>query len=228
MHEAAIPLYSVAATRALERCAVDTFGLAADDLMRRAGAAAWRVLLDRWPDAHRIGIACGPGNNGGDGYVLALQARASGREAIVVTLPDGASRSEPTRTLHAEWVAQGGAVHAFDGRLPDVGVWVDALFGIGLTRAPDTAAAELMDAINASRLPVLALDVPSGVDVDSGSAPGAAINADCTLQFIVAKRGLHTGAARTRAGEVLLDALKLPSGLLASEAYDAELCEPTH
>ncbi len=223
MNEAGLPLYSVDAARALDRRAVETFGFGADDLMRRAGAAAWRVLRDRWPDAHRIGIACGPGNNGGDGYVLALLARDSGREAVVVALPDGASRSDPARALHAQWLAQGGSVRAFDGALPVVDLWVDALFGIGLARAPDGAAALLIEAINASRRPVFALDVPSGVDADSGRAPGAAVRADCTLQFIVAKRGLHTGAARALAGEVLLDALELSSGLLASEAHHAEL-----
>ncbi len=223
MHESALPLYSVAAVRALDRRAVDTFGLDADDLMRRAGAAAWRVLLGRWPHAQRIGVACGPGNNGGDGYVLALHARATGREVVVVTLPDGASHSDPARAMHAEWLAQGGVVHAFDGGLPGVDLWVDALFGIGLTRAPERVATLLIDAINNSQRPVFALDVPSGVDADSGRAPGAAVHADCTLQFIVAKRGLFTGTVRTMAGQVLLDALKLPSGLLASEAHAAEL-----
>ena len=223
MNDAVLSLYSVAAARALDRRAVDTFGLDADVLMRRAGAAAWRVLLERWPDAQHIGVVCGPGNNGGDGYVLALLAHAAGREAVVVTLPDGASRSDPARALHAEWLAQGGVVHAFDGGLPGMDVWVDALFGIGLTHAPERAAAALIKAINASQRPVLALDVPSGVDADSGRAPGAAIAAECTLQFIVAKRGLYTGDARTLAGDVLQDALKLPSGLLASEPHDADL-----
>ncbi len=225
MHEASLPLYSVAAVRALDRRAVDTFGLGADDLMRRAGAAAWRVVQERWPDAQHIGVICGPGNNGGDGYVLALHARAAGRKVVVVTLPYSVSRSDPARILHAEWIAQGGVVHAFHGGLPGMDLWVDALFGIGLTRAPDNAAAALIEAINASHRPVFALDVPSGVDADSGRAPGAAIHADCTLQFIVAKRGLCTGAARTLTGTMLLDALKLPSGLRGSEARDVDLLQ---
>jgi NAD(P)H-hydrate epimerase len=223
MHDTAIPLYSVAAARALDRRAVETFGLGADELMRRAGAASWRVVMERWPDAQRIGVVCGPGNNGGDGYVLAECARAAGREAVVVTLREGASRSDPARALHAEWIARGGVVHPFDGAVPGMDLWVDALFGIGLTHPPDRQAAMLIDAINASASPVFALDVPSGVDADTGRTPGAAIQADVTLQLIVPKRGLSTGAARMFTGTLLLDALRLPSGLLATEPHDAIL-----
>ena len=223
MHPAALPLFSVAAARALERRAVESCGLGAEDLMRRAGAAAWRALLDRWPRMRHIGIACGPGNNGGDGYVLALQARASGRDVVVVTLPDGAPRSDPARALHAEWIAQGGTTQAFNGALPDADIWVDAVFGIGLARAPDGASSGLIAALNASARPVFALDVPSGVDADSGHAPGIAVRAACTLQFIVGKRGLYTGIARTLAGDVSIDDLQLPAALPASEPHSAEL-----
>jgi NAD(P)H-hydrate epimerase len=222
MHESALPLHSVASARALDRRAVEAFGIAAEELMRRAGTAAWRMLLDRWPDARRIGIACGPGNNGGDGYALAALARASGREALVFALPDGTPRGEPARALHLEWESQG-AVHTFDGSLSEVDLWVDALFGIGLTRAPEGVAAALIEAINASGAPIFALDVPSGIDADTGHAPGAAIRADATLQFIVAKRGLYTGAARALAGSLSADSLALPTALLASESPAAGL-----
>ena len=181
------------------------------------------MLLDRWPRSQRIGIVCGPGNNGGDGYVLASHARACGRDVVVITLPDGTPRSDPARALHADWLAQGGTSQEFDGALPDVDLWVDALFGIGLARPPDGAAAGLIAALNASAVPVFALDVPSGVDADSGYAPGVAVRADCTLQFIVGKRGLYTGNGRTLAGERLIDDLQIPTALLASEPHAAEL-----
>jgi NAD(P)H-hydrate epimerase len=222
MHESALPLYSVASARALDRRAWESYGIAAEELMRRAGAAAWRALLHRRPGARRIGIACGPGNNGGDGYALATHVRASGREAVVIALADGAPRGEPACSLHAEWVAQG-AVSPFDGVLPDVDLWVDALFGIGFARAPESTAAALIEAINAAGKPVFALDVPSGVDADTGHTPGVAIRADATLQFIVAKRGLYTGAACAMAGELVLDPLALPAALLDSEEPAAML-----
>ncbi len=225
MHESALPLHSVASARALDRRAAESFGIAAEELMRRAGAAAWRALFARWPDAMRIGIACGPGNNGGDGYALATHARASGREPVVLALPEGAPRGEPARTLHAEWTAHG-VIHTFDGVLPEADLWVDALFGIGLARAPESAAAALIEAINASGKPVFALDVPSGIDSDTGHSPEVVIRADATLQFIVAKRGLYTGAACSKTGEFALDPLALPVALLKSEEPAAMLLRP--
>src|SRR5690606_21177866 len=84
----------------------------------------------------------------------------------------------------------GGCVEGFDGSIDDVDLVVDALFGIGLTRAPEAEAAALVAAIDAASAPVLALDVPSGVDADTGNVPGAAVRATRTLQFLGAHAGL--------------------------------------
>ena len=73
-----LPLYRGAQVRAMDRTAIDTLGVPGYTLMCRAGEAAWRLLRERWPQARRIGVACGPGNNGGDGYVLARLAKAEG------------------------------------------------------------------------------------------------------------------------------------------------------
>jgi NAD(P)H-hydrate epimerase len=110
----------------------------------------------------------------------------------------------------AQWRESGGTVLAFDGALPAADLWVDALFGIGLNRAPEPSAASLIGSLNASGVPVLALDVPSGLDADTGHAPGAAVRAAATLEFIAAKRGLHTAMARELAGDVHCDGLGLP------------------
>src|SRR5471030_512981 len=132
-----IPLFSTEQARAIDRDAQHALGLSEYELMQRAGAAAWRELLHHWPHAHRIGIACGPGNNGGDGSVLARLARASGRAVIVLRLPGGGPRGGTARQALAGWEGDGGEVHAFDGTLPKVDLWVDALFGIGLARSPE-------------------------------------------------------------------------------------------
>ncbi len=92
----------------------------------------------------------------------------------------------------------------------DADLVVDALFGIGLSRAPDTATSAVIEAINAQSAPVLALDLPSGVDARTGQVPGIAINATRTLQFIAAHRGLSTGDALERVGELELATLDLP------------------
>lgn len=204
-----LPLYTAAQVRAMDRRAI-AGGVPSTTLMARAGEAAWQALLARWPGARRIGVACGPGNNGGDGYVLARLAREAGREVRLVQLPGGGPRTKASAWAAAQWRAAGGSVLAFDGDLPAVDVWVDALYGIGLARPLEDPARALVERLNASRRPVLAMDVPSGIDADTGRAPGVVVRAALTVSFIAAKRGLYTGQARDFDGEVIVDRLGLP------------------
>lgn len=205
-----IPLFDTAAARALDARASERLGGDAYVLMQRAGQAAWRHVLQDWPDAHGIVVVCGPGNNGGDGYVLATLARRSGRHVQVVHLPEHGPRTALAQRACTEYVAQGGQVEIFDGQLPATALVVDALFGIGLDRAPDPSAAKLIHAINAQPAPVFALDVPSGVDAGRGHVPGAAVVAESTLQFIAEHAGLRTGAALEHVGSLTLEGLGVP------------------
>lgn len=204
-------LYRGAAVRAAEQVAMTRFGLDEDDLMARAGLGAWRLLLDRWPQAQRIGIVCGPGNNGGDGYVLAELARSSGRHVFVLRPSDEVKAGAARRAADA-YAQAGGEVATLvaDEGLPQADVWVDALFGIGLHRALEGPAADLAAALNHdASSPVLSLDVPSGVDADTGHHHGLAVRAAVTLSFIAGKPGLYTGRGREAAGEVVIDPLGL-------------------
>ncbi len=218
-------LFSTAQARAIDLAAQHALKITEYALMQRAGAAAWRTLLHHWPQAHRIGIACGPGNNGGDGSVLARLARASGRDVVVLRLPDGEPRGATANRAFADWQGDGGVVEVFGGDLPDVDLWVDALFGIGLTRAPENAARALIEKINAAGVDVLALDCPSGVDADTGNVPGVAIRATRTFAFLVDKRGLHTGAALDCVGMLDVDALGIPDACVPAQHAAAKLAE---
>lgn len=218
------PLFDPPALRALEvrgtaHCGGDTFAL-----MARAGQAAWRCVLRHWPQAIRIVIVCGPGNNGGDGYVLARHAHAVGRQVRVLqALPPA---TELARRASAECIADGVPVDVGVTDLPGCDLIVDALFGIGLARAPEGPMADLIAAINAHPAPVLALDVPSGIDASRGSAPGVAIQADRTLQFLARHRGLRSGAALDHCGELEFAALDLPEALLDGIAPTAFAYRP--
>lgn len=203
----ALPLYCSDAVRQLDAGAIAR-GTCADVLMERAGQAAFAWLVRRWPQARSVLVCCGPGNNGGDGYVLARLAALAGHRVQVVALPLAGNASPAARAKHSAWVALG-AVQPFAAcsPLPAADVVVDAVFGIGLGRAPAGAAAALLAAINAHPAPVMALDVPSGLDADRGAAPGIAVEADCTCSFVAAKRGLYTGMGRSLAGEVRVERL---------------------
>jgi NAD(P)H-hydrate epimerase len=209
----ATALYDTAALRALERRAAQALG---DEhaLMQRAGQAAWRCLLQHWPQARDIVVVCGPGNNGGDGYVLATHALAAGRHVRVMRLASHAPRSEQARRVHDAFERAGGRVVSFAGSLPDADLVVDALFGIGLARAPDPESAALIEAINAGAAPVLALDVPSGVDADRGGVAGIAWRPTCTLMFMAPHPGVVPGAALDHAGSCELAMLDLDPSLL--------------
>lgn len=226
--ELPLPLYTSDQVRAMDAHAVETLGLSGYELMGRAGAAAWALLRKTWPQVQRIAVLCGPGNNGGDGYVLARIAKAAGCELIVLTMPGGTPRSPDARRAAADWRAAGGATRVFDGQLPDAELWVDALFGIGSPKPITGAAQAIIERINGSRLPVLALDVPSGLDADSGRVGRICIHADVTLGFIAAKRGLFTGAARDVVGDVVLERLSLPSDLLPGLLPSARLYRSEH
>lgn len=209
--------------REIERRAGQADGIDEDTLMRRAGLAAWRRLLQFWPQAQRILVLCGPGNNGGDGWVLARHAQDAGRDVRVLLPGDQPPGTALARKMADEYRRAEGRVDTFGGVLPPADVVVDALLGIGCTRALAGELAVLVDAVNASGMAVLALDVPSGVDAGTGHVPGSAIIATHTLQFIAAHAGLATGAARDHVGMTSVAALDLPEACLDGVPADAEV-----
>jgi ADP-dependent NAD(P)H-hydrate dehydratase / NAD(P)H-hydrate epimerase len=200
----AIPLYDNAALRRVEAestaASGDSFAL-----MQRAGQAAWRLLLHRWPQAQRIVVACGTGNNGGDGYVLALHALQAGRAVEVVRT--AAPGSELAMRACHEFEATSGRCTTVTDDFEHADVIVDALFGIGLSRPLEGAAANLVSRINDAGKPVLALDVPTGVDAQTGNVAGEAVRATATLQLLASHCGLLTGAAIDYCGELATEAI---------------------
>ncbi|WP_448098605.1 NAD(P)H-hydrate dehydratase [Luteibacter yeojuensis] len=218
-----IALFTSGQSRAIDRRAIDELGVPGFELMTRAAAAAFAMSRRRWPGARRLRVVCGAGNNGGDGYLVARDAIASGLsvDLVALDLPKGGDAARAREAFEG----LGGAVRPFAdwSVLPPADLIVDAIYGTGLSRAPEGDAAGAIEAINASGLPVLALDVPSGLSADTGACPGVAVQAAATASFIVHKRGLHTHRAGM-AGEVELFDLDLPRSIL--EAPDARLLEP--
>ena len=196
---------------------MDDFAIPGIRLMHRAGRAAFAVLRERWPEATRLTVVCGAGNNAGDGYVIAGLAADAGLEVQLVQVADpnklrgdaltasrfAACRVGPIQQCGASWQVAGDVV-------------VDALLGTGANGDVREPFRNAIDRINAAGKPVLAVDVPSGIDANGGGLLTAApVRADVTVTFVAAKLGLLTGAALDCAGDVVFDDLDLPA-----EVYD--------
>jgi len=200
-------LLDSASLRTLEAAAIARAGDDGWGLMQQAGQAAWVCLRQTWPQATSVLVLAGPGNNGGDGYVLARLALQDGHAVQVLALADAGPGTSLARRACADYLAAGGVLLAYAGQLPRADVVVDALFGLGFTRAPQAGLAALIDQLNASGLPVLAIDAPTGVIGGTGAVPGVAVQAACTVAMLRAQPGLYTGAGVNHAGKVQVAAL---------------------
>ena len=200
-------------TREIERLVIAEGGLSGAELMERAGAGAFRALLRRWPGARRIAVVCGNGNNGGDGFVVARRAREAGCEVRALGVGDPGRLGDAAAAMLDAMRAAGVELAPFSAAALD-GIVVDALFGTGLSRPVAGAAAAAIEAMNAAGAPILAVDVPSGIDADTGSVRGTAVRASLTVTFIAPKRGLCTGAGPDHCGRTECDALGVPPSLL--------------
>jgi len=186
--------------------------------MENAGAAAARIALrDFAPARRRVLCVCGPGGNGGDAMVAARHLAIAGVDVSLVTF--GAQPSGDAGVQTAICVAMGlrtwRILDSTDAaracRADDApALIVDGLYGTGLTRALDGTAAALVDAMNASGAPVLSLDVPSGLDCDSGEPTGPCIRAAVTVTFVAEKIGFANPASRAFTGEVRIVGIGAP------------------
>ncbi len=211
-------LYRAAQVRAVDRALIERFDNPGIQLMERAGQAAFDSLLGRWPDARRVVVFCGVGNNGGDGYVVARLARQAGLSVRAFQLPNSRDPAGDAATAWQDALAAGVTVEVWSGELPETDLVVDALLGTGLSGEVSGPARQAIAAINRSRVPVLALDIPSGLDADSGSVLGDAIKAQLTVTFIGLKQGLFTGDGPEYRGVLVFSDLGAPAA-----AYEAEI-----
>ncbi len=200
------PLFDTQGNRAIE-----AWALAAHPphtLMQRAGLAVARMALAMAPHARCIWVAAGPGNNGGDGIEAALHLHRWGKPVLVTWL--GADDRAPPDTAASRRRALAAGVPFADTPPPDADFCIDALLGIGATRPPEGRMAQWITQMQAQRLPVLSVDLPTGLDADTGSAAPVAVQALATLCLLTLKPGLFTAQGRDASAEVWLDDLGVP------------------
>lgn len=218
-------LYTADQVRRIDRHAIARLHVPGFELMQRAARAAFALLRERWPGARHIVLLAGSGNNGGDAFLLGVLARKAGLLVDVFALT-GAPGADALRARLA-FVAAGGQVVDADEMtdIPAADVVVDGLFGTGLARPVHGTAASLIEKLNASQRSVLALDVPSGLDADSGSQLGVAVRADATISFVAWKRGLFTADGVDCCGQRTLATLDLADSAYTTFDADAVLLD---
>ncbi len=217
MHPIKSPIYQTQQIRECERLAAERFGITPQVMMQRAGKTAFDFLQRRWPQAQKIAIFCGSGNNGGDGYVLAQLAHERGIRVTIWQVGDALHLKN-----HAKEAYEGCLQAKIDMRLfakkedlehPDV--IVDAICGIGLHENLHEIVVDAITRMQRKQVPILSIDVPTGIDADTGHLLGAAVHATATITFIALKLGLLTGNGMAYTGELVLNDLQFPSELFS-------------
>jgi NAD(P)H-hydrate epimerase len=218
MTDQASRLYTAEQVRRLDKCAIESHRIPGIDLMERAGGSTFGAARMAFPEARKYLVFCGGGNNGGDGYIVARLAREAGLEALVCVLKDPAELSGDAAIAAERWRKAGGAVQPWPlDSIEACDLVFDALLGTGLDREPAGDYGAAVDLINRSGKAVVAVDIPSGLNADTGVAMGRAVEADVTVTFIGSKRGLFTADGPDYAGDVRFYDLETPQSVRDSE-----------
>ena len=227
------PVVTAIEMRALDRATIDEIGLPGAVLMETAGRAVAAAAAEHAAGGH-VAVVCGPGNNGGDGFVAARVLRERGADAAVYL----ACAREAVRgdaRLHLDALERSGGV-VFDvsgaahleehaAAIAGAAVIVDALFGTGVTRPIEGHAAAVIARINQAPGVVVAADLPSGIDADTGAVLGVAVEADVTVTMGALKVGLASAPGFVLAGEVRVAEIGIPRALIVAQGARAGLVE---
>jgi len=223
-------LYTAAQVRELDRQAIEEYAIPGFELMSRAAQALLRHVQSRWPQVRRLLVYAGTGNNAGDGYLLAALATAEGLRVDVIEVaefqrlgPDAASARARALAAGVRCLSPGQSGEWDDAPSADT-VVIDALLGIGYRGSlrPDFKRAVAI--INAFTVPVVSVDIPSGLCPDTGGVADDAVRATLTVCFIALKQGLFTASGPDHAGEIVLEELGLPAGVLSGNVAQTPAC----
>ncbi len=196
-------------SRSADRAAIAA-GTAGEKLMENAGRAVLDVICQKYAPCPVL-IVCGTGNNGGDGFAVAYMLKERGWDVTLAVTGSVLDIKGDARAIKERWNAAGGTTRTFTvDLLEDRRLIVDAIFGTGLSRNVEGVEKEAITAINASRLPVVAIDIPSGVNADNGSIMGLAIRAAHTVTFVRPKVGHLLLPGKAMSGELHIYDIGIP------------------
>ncbi|NNE06370.1 MAG: NAD(P)H-hydrate dehydratase [Xanthomonadales bacterium] len=211
-------LYTAEQVRRLDSLAIGEAGIEGFELMSRAARAVFERSNAAFPDSRHWLVLCGAGNNAGDGYLVACNAKKAGLQAQVLWLTEPEKLHGDAARAAAQWKTSGGESFAWDerGRMGECDLLLDGLLGTGLDRPLEgdyRAAVEWMNTQDCSRV---AIDIPTGLHADTGNVLGAATLADMTVTFIGRKRGQFTADGPDHCGQLIFDSLDVPQKILNS------------
>ncbi|MGZ8227018.1 MAG: NAD(P)H-hydrate dehydratase [Methylococcaceae bacterium] len=207
-------LYLAEQTRELDRIAIQEHGIPGFELMSRAGYEVFQCIRQRWQDAQSLAVFCGSGNNAGDGYIVAELALQAGFKVVVYSVSEPEKLKGDALSAYRQYLKANGVVIPFQtDQTISAGVLVDALLGTGLDRPVTGLYEQAVQSINNSHSPVIAVDIPSGLNADTGNRMGNTVHADCTVTFIGLKQGLFTGQAPSCCGEIIYVSLAVPEAV---------------
>lgn len=218
-------LYSASQIRAIEQHAIDRLNIPGYELMARAGEAVFKFLHGALDSDSSVLILCGPGNNGGDGFVVACLLYEEGYSVTLVSLTDSGLLKGDAAQARDDWLKAGGKIDHYSEQLLATDFIIDALFGIGLTRPLEGKFQQVVEQVNESDKPVLSIDMPSGLCSETGAVRGVAIRANTTVTFIGLKAGQFLLDGPDYRGELLLDDLSVPSAAYVNQPRAASLLE---
>lgn len=201
-------LYTAEQVRKYEPVAAQMVGATMGALMERAGEACFNAIRRRWQNKQRLLILCGRGNNGGDGYVVARLAKQHSYGVQLVQVGDPNTLSGEVAQSRDKWLQVGGQILPFDeANLEQADIIVDALLGTGLNRDVEAPFDYMIQVVNQLRKPVCAVDLPSGLDANTGRVLGCAVKAEISVSFVARKQGMYTGKAADYVGDIVFDEL---------------------
>ena len=202
------PVYTTDQIREIERIAFSS--VSSYVLMERAGSAISNLAISEIPQGkNRVLVLAGPGNNGGDAYIAASNLKSSGFEVTVVSVGESQKKGSDAKKARKAWIESGGTISDSTIDFDAHDLIIDGLLGIGLSRDIEHDFYQIIARANRSKLPIISIDIPSGLDSENGDVRGICIQATHTVTFLGYKIGLHTGHGPDYCGEIHLDALGL-------------------
>lgn len=210
-------IYTAAQVKELDRYAMEAFSISGNVLIERAGEAAFQLLMSQWPESKRLSVLCGTGNNAGDGFVLARLAAEKEMDVQVIQVGDINKLHGDALAAQQRLLGSGVVPVAYSKtqalELDSYDVVIDAMLGTGVHGNVDGNYAEVISVINSSAIPVFSIDIPSGLNADTGMPQGIAVKANLTITYVGIKQGLITGDGPEYSGKVVFNNLKLPQAL---------------